>query len=72
MEYQKITSLLGNIPDKVSTTIHRIIETNSSFHVKQGTSGKAQFLFFSSFLLALTQFSFRGKDWALGYNFIKF
>ena len=36
MKYQKITSLLGNIPDKIPTTIHRIFETNSSFHVKQG------------------------------------
>ena len=42
----------------MSTTIHKIFETNSSFYVKQCTTGKVQFLFFSSFLLVLTQFSF--------------
>ena len=39
-----------------------IFETNSSFHVKQCTTGKLQFLFFRSFLLVLTKFSFWGKD----------
>ena len=51
-----------------ATTIHRIFKTNSSFHVKQGTTGKVQFLFFSSFLIVLTKFSFWEEDWALGYN----
>ena len=32
-----------------TTTIHKIFETNSSFHGKQRTTGKVQFLFFSSF-----------------------
>ena len=34
------------------------LETYSSFHEKQCTAGKTQFLFFNSFLLVLTKFSF--------------
>ena len=55
-----------------TTTIHRIFETKSNFHVKQRTTGKVQFLFFSSFLLVLTKFLFWEEDWALGYNSMKF
>ena len=33
---------------------------------------KVQFLFFSSFLLILTKFSFWEEEWALGYNSMKF
>ena len=55
-----------------STTIHKILETNSSFYVKQRTTGKVQFLFFSYFLPILTNFSFWEEDWAPGYNSIKF
>ena len=54
------------------TTIHKISETNSSFHMKQCTTGKVHFLFFSSFLLVLTKVSFWEEDWALGYNSMKF
>ena len=54
------------------TAIHKIFETNSSFHVKQRTTGKVQFLFFSSFLLVLTKFSFWEEDWALDYNSMTF
>ena len=43
------------------TTIYKIRETNSSFFVKQRTTGKVQFLFFSSFFLILTKFSFWEK-----------
>ena len=71
MEYQKITNLLGNIPDKVPTTIHRIFETNSSFHVKQRTTGKVQFLFFRSCFLVLAKFSFWEEDWSQRYNSMK-
>ena len=39
------------------TIIHKIFETNSSFHVKQRTTVKVQILFFR-FLLALKNFSF--------------
>ena len=49
-----------------TTTIHRIFEANSSFHVKQHTTGKVQFLFCNSFLLVLAKFSFWKEDWALG------
>ena len=38
--------------------IHKIFETNSSFHVKQGTTRKIQFLFFKMFLLVATKFLF--------------
>ena len=37
--------------------IHKIFETNSSFHVKQRSMGKVQLLFFKRFLLVLTKFS---------------
>ena len=53
-------------------TVHKIFETNSSFHVKQRTTGKVQSLFLSSFLLVLTKFSFWEEEWALGYNSIIF
>ena len=56
----------------LSTTIHKLFETNPSFHVKQRTTGKVQFLFFSSFLLMLTKFSIWEEGWALGYNAVKF
>ena len=46
---------------KETTTIHKILETNPSFDVKQRTTGKAQF-FFSSFLLILPKFSFWEED----------
>ena len=45
---------------------------SSSFHVKYWTTGKFQFQFFGSLLLVLTKFLFREKDWALGYNSMKF
>ena len=44
------------------TIIHNILETNSSFNVKDCTLGKVQFLFFNSFLLKLTKFSFWESD----------
>ena len=45
---------------------------DSSFHVKLGTKGKAQFPIFRSFLLVLKKFSFWEEDSALGHNFMKF
>ena len=47
------------------TTIHKIFDTNSSFRAKQGTTGKVQFLFFSSFLLVFCYC-------AQGYNSMTF
>ena len=38
----------------ISTTIHKVFETNSSFRVKYRTTGKVQFLFFKRFLPPLT------------------
>ena len=55
-----------------STIIHKIFETNSSFHVKYHTTGNVQFLFFRRFLLVQTKFSFREEDSALGNNSMKF
>ena len=43
------------------TTIHKILQTNSSFYVKQCSTGKVKFLFFSGYLLILTKFSFWRK-----------
>ena len=40
------------------TTIHKIFEINSSFHVKWRTMGKVLFLFFMRFLLVMTKFLF--------------
>ena len=55
----------------ITTAIYKILETNSSFYVKQRTTGKVQFLFFSSFMLILTKFSFSGENWAPGYDSMK-
>ena len=57
---------------KNSTIIHKIFETNSSFHAKLHSMGKFYFLLFKSILLVLTKFSFWQKDWALGYHSMKF
>ena len=40
----------------VRTNMDKIIETSSSFYVKQRTTGKVQFLFFKSFWLVLVKF----------------
>ena len=56
----------------IPTTMSKIFETSASFLVKQGTTGKVQFLFSRSFLLVPTKFSFWEQDWALAYNFMKF
>ena len=55
-----------------ATTIHKIFETNSSFHVKYCTTEKFNFCFSKSFLVVLTKFSFWQEDWALGYHSIRF
>ena len=55
-----------------STSTDKTFEKNSSFHVKQRTTGKVQFLFSRGILLALTKSSFWEKDWALGYISMKF
>ena len=49
------------------TTMENTFETNSSFQVKLGTTGKVKFLFFTRFLPVLKK-----EDGALGYNSIKF
>ena len=54
------------------TIIHKVLETNSSFHVKERTTGKVQFLFFRKLLLLLTKFSFWEEDRGLGNNSVKF
>ena len=54
------------------TIIHKVLETNSSFHVKERTTGKVQVLFFRKFLLLLTKFSFWEEDRGLGNNSVKF
>ena len=42
-----------------------------SFHVRQRTTRKVLLLFFGTFLLVLTKFSFWQGKWALGYHFMK-
>ena len=68
----KMMTSFANLAINAATNIHKIFEENSSFHVKQRTMGKAQFLFSSSFLVVLTKFSFWEEDWALGYSSMKF
>ena len=55
----------------LETTVDKIFEISSTFHVKYRTTGKFQFLFFGSFLLLLTKFLFWEEGWALVYNSIK-
>ena len=43
MEYQKITSLLVNIPDKVPATIHRIFSCKTEHYGKSSISIFQQF-----------------------------
>ena len=50
----------------------KIFETNSSFHLKQRTTGKAQFLFFRSFLLVSKNILFSEGDRALDRISLKF
>ena len=65
-------NFVAGVKDDISTTIQKILETNSSFYTTQRTTGKVEFLFFSSFKLILTKFSFWQEDQALGYNSMKF
>ena len=51
---------------------HKIFETNSTFDVKQRTTGKVSFLFFKSFPLVLSKLSFWQGGWGLGYHCMKF
>ena len=55
-----------------TTTTNKIFEKISSFHLKQDTTGKVQFLFSQSLLIELTKFSFWEEDWVLGYISMKF
>ena len=70
--HSNTSSFLIRITLYESATINKILEANSSLYVKQRTTGKVQFLFFSNFLLILTKCSFWEEDWALGYNSMKF
>ena len=54
---------LGRVRSKKllqNTINHKIFQTNSSFHVKQCTTGKVQFLFFRRFLLVLARIFISG------------
>ena len=52
-------------PDAI---IHKIFETNSSFHVKQHPTGKVHILFFKRFLLVLQNPQVQQEYWALAYD----
>ena len=61
MKEIKYEGIWGDLESKKrfpETITHKIFETNFSFHVNEHTTGKALFLFFKSFLLALTKLSF--------------
>ena len=49
--------------------IHKISETNSSFHVKYGTSSIS---IFQKFLISIEKVSFWQENWAVVYNSTKF
>ena len=49
------------------TISYKIFETNSRFYVKFRTTGKVLLLFFGTFLLVSTEFSFWEGEWALGF-----
>ena len=68
----KMKSRLHRYGANRPTIMTKAFETSSSFHVKWGTTGQVQFLFFKGFLLVLIKFSFWGGDWALGYNSMGF
>ena len=57
---------------QITTILDKIFETKSSFYVKDRTTGRVQFLYFSSILLVLTKLWFWEEDWAQGYNCMKF
>ena len=46
----------NNIGESRPTIIHKMFETNSSFHVKDRTTGKVLVSVFQEFLLVLTKF----------------
>ena len=46
-------------------------EASSSFHVKYGSMGKVQFLFFKMLLLVLKKLSFWEENWTQSYNSMK-
>ena len=50
----------------------KIFEKNYSFHVKQHTTGKVQYLVFTNFALVLTKCYFWEEDLALDYNSVQF
>ena len=56
----------------LATIMQKMFVANSSFHVKQRTTRKFQFLFFSSFLLVWIKFLFWEDVWPLGYSSMKF
>ena len=60
-EYKGKTYLKVYPKNCLATTILKILETNSSFYMKQRTTGKIQFLFFISFLLILAKKIIFGK-----------
>ena len=74
VKFAKNLFILPN-PDPIikyrSTIIHKIFVTNCSFHVKQRTTGKVQYLFFKSFWPVSLKILFRQGDWTLGYHTIQ-
>ena len=56
----KLRGVCGRLKPKKGfpeTMTHKVLETNSSFHVKKRTTERVEFLFFKSFLLVLTKLS---------------
>ena len=71
--YSKDTKYTVDYINKDKSLIKRsiVLQPFTKYHVKQRTTRKVQFLFFSSFLQILTKFTFWEEDWALDYNSMK-
>ena len=54
------------------TAVGGVFGANCGFRVEYRTTGGVWFIFFKSFLLASTKFSFWRGDWALRYNSVGF
>ena len=66
----KIYFLRRSISSTVGVTVKmdKTLGTNFTFHVKERTKAKVQYLLLSTFSPVLTKFSVWKGDWALGYN----
>ena len=69
MLYKFFVSAFESIVDiKLYSDFYARLQPFTKYLRQTLATGKVQFIFFGSFLLLLTKFSFWKEDWALGYN----